>query len=209
MTSQVLLTGFEPFGGRDINPSQIIANKLNAEKINHTVIIGRTIKLEFNKIREQICSLVDEIDPDYILLSGQANGNSISLEKIALNYVDSRGHPYNCGTIVKGQMIDENAPAAYFSNLNLQEFKERLQNEGIPARISYFAGTFGCNQLYFETAHYLHFLGKISRIPFVFVHLPLLPSQALSGEKPTMSLDLIIRGIRVIISEMTRSPQTF
>jgi pyroglutamyl-peptidase len=45
-----LVTGFEPYGGRGINPSADVAARLNGERVAGVAIIGRTLPVSFNRL---------------------------------------------------------------------------------------------------------------------------------------------------------------
>ncbi len=194
---KILLTGFEKFGKYSVNPTELLANDLNNVKLINTEVVGRVIKLNYMEIREQIRELIDEHNPDVLLMSGQAGRSVISLEKVAINWVDSGNTPYNCGSIVNAQELNSGGDKAFFSSLPLHPLKEYLHKKGIPAEISYSAGSYGCNQIFYEAMSYLNHLG--SKIPAGFVHVPLLPVQSLNGKSPTMDYSLIKKGFDEII----------
>ncbi len=52
------------------------------------------------------------------------------------------------GDLPRGELIEKNSDAAYFSNReNIENLVESLKKSGIPATISNNAGNSGCNQL--------------------------------------------------------------
>ena len=63
-----------------------------------------------------------------------------------------------------------------------------MQAKGIPASLSYSAGTFVCNHLFYGVQHYL--LG--SGVRHGFIHIPLLPEQATDGSQPSMALENLL-----------------
>ena len=50
----VLITGFEPFNGYEINPSQLIAETLNGQNIEDAEIIGIVLPVNFTIIPIEI-----------------------------------------------------------------------------------------------------------------------------------------------------------
>jgi pyroglutamyl-peptidase len=104
---KLLLTGFEKFFDFDVNPTELLAKYFNGKKIANVEIIGKVIPLRFNEIEGTIIKLIEDHNPDIIIMMGQANRSMISLEKIAINYVDSNSQPYNCGTVVFPQKIKD------------------------------------------------------------------------------------------------------
>jgi pyroglutamyl-peptidase len=90
-------------------------------------------------------------------------------------------------------------PAAYLSTLPLREILSELTAEGIPAYISYTAGTFLCNYTLYTTLHAL--AGRGTAVPAGFVHLPFLPSMVAAHglEEPSMDLGVMARAVDVVL----------
>lgn len=192
---KILLTGFEPFLDYGINPTEKLVQKLNGWTTEKFSVIGRVIPLRFKEIGLIIRQLLDEIEPDIVILSGQAARAGLSLERIAINWADSRGNPYNCGTVVAGQKLQEAGADGYFSTLPINELLEHLRDVNIPTHISNSAGTYGCNQIFYETMFAL----RNTKIPAGFVHVPLLPSQHTEARLPTLDFATLEQGFREII----------
>ena len=62
---------------------------------------------------------------------------------------------------------------------------------GIPAAVSYSAGTFVCNDTLFLLLH--HF--RASPVRVGFVHVPFLPEQLKDGAHPSMPLDDMVSAL--------------
>ena len=109
----------------------------------------------------------------------------------------------NKGYAPDDDVIIPEAPAAYFSNINLQPLAEALNRESIPVYISYHAGTYGCNWILFNILHRIA-LGELDA-KATFVHVPPLPSQAIEKKNmslATMPLDTLIHAIEIIIQNL-------
>ncbi|MEJ0072126.1 MAG: hypothetical protein WDO24_29260 [Pseudomonadota bacterium] len=78
-----------------------------------------------------------------------------------------------------------------------------MRAAGLPARLSFHAGTHCCNLWLY------HALGTLERrgrpIPCGFVHLPCLPEQALDGTSAAMPLDHMVQAVR-LIAEVALAP---
>ena len=114
---------------------------------------------------------------------------------MAINVDDAR-IPDNAG----GQPIDDpvvaRGPAAYFSTLPIKAIVAALQDAGLPATVSQTAGTFVCNHLFYGLMH------SLRRRPGVrggFMHVPLLPAQAVAGGSPGLALADQVRGVRLAL----------
>ncbi len=198
---KILITGFEPFGGHNINPSAVIAEDLDGKVIQNIEIIGRTIPLNYSEIMSTNWRFIKEINPDIIFNLGQAPRPAISLEYAAINVANVSSGAYNCGAKPRNERIVEDGPAAYFSNLPTQEMVKYLNENGIPSYTSYSAGTFGCNQIFYSTMHYLDIHSKIDSTLAGFIHVPLLPEQTIkTPQSPSMSLPDMKRSIELFIS---------
>jgi len=86
-----LVTGFTPFGGETINPSQRIAQELHGRVIAGHRIIGATLPTEFAASLPALDALIERHRPALVLALGQAGGRAeISLERVAVNLIDAR-----------------------------------------------------------------------------------------------------------------------
>lgn len=78
----ILITGFEPFGGEKINPSYE-ALKLLPETIATAKIHILCLPVVFGKNGALLEQSIDELDPDIIICVGQAGGRSgLTFEKL-------------------------------------------------------------------------------------------------------------------------------
>jgi pyroglutamyl-peptidase len=199
MVTNILITGFEPFGGFKINPSIEAARKLPSA-ISSFNIIAEEIPLRYDIIKETIEALIEKHKPTFLIMMGQAPRAGITLEKVAINYAHVQKTAYNCGAKPQHETLEKGGPVAYFSTLPIVELKKALIKEKIPASISLSAGDFGCNQLFYHGMHYLD-QNKIDCLAG-FVHIPLIPEQALTKPQPSMSLDTITRAIKAIVNSL-------
>jgi pyroglutamyl-peptidase len=79
---------------------------------------------------------------------------------------------------------------------------EALRAEGIPAASSRDAGGFLCNHVFYVLMRTLEQERRAARGGFV--HVPLLPEQALATDEPTMPLETLVRAGAVIVATATR-----
>jgi pyroglutamyl-peptidase len=208
-----VLTGFEPFGGFQVNPSWEAAKTFNNKEIASYRVKAFQIPLAYKKIKPAIAAIIDAEKPSIVIGTGQSYRALISLEKVAINHADLTDSAllYNCGTRPKDQTLEPKGPAAYFTTLPIRELLHQLRQHNIPADISYTAGTFGCNQAFFHTMHKIHKdkLGTVAG----FVHVPSLPSQAAELQKrgkagrPSMNLDTMTKALEIAIRTTVRNTQ--
>ena len=189
---KVLVTGFTPFGGEQINPSWEAVKRL-PERIGEMTITKREIPTEFDAACAALRAAMDELRPDAVLSVGQYGGaNGIRVERVAVNLRDARIAD-NAGAKPVDEPVVPGAPDAYFATLPTRRIVEKLREQDIPAQLSYSAGTFVCNNLLYcalrESAQ------KFPATRCGFVHVPYLPEQAKDGSAPSMSLALMVRAL--------------
>ena len=191
---KILVTGFEPFGGEKTNPSWEVASTLPATIAGHAVVCER-IPVSFGRGPAAVLAAIRREDPSIVLCLGQAGGRAkVTPEFVGINYADAR-IPDNDGGQPRGARLLEDAPDAYFSTLPVHAMARAMVDAGVPAAVSYTAGTYVCNAVLFSA---LHALAK-SR-PTVrtgFVHVPYSPEQAcrLPEATPSMPVALMRKAI--------------
>ncbi|HKT29078.1 pyroglutamyl-peptidase I [Dyella sp.] len=144
---RILLTGFTPFGGEDINPSWEAVRVLDGKHIGGHRVVSRLLPTAFAESQRQLTAVVDEIAPSILLGIGQAGGRSrLSIERVAINVQDAR-LPDNSGAQPVDEAVVPDGPAAYFSTLPIKAMLKALLAERLPAEVSNTAGTFVCNHV--------------------------------------------------------------
>ncbi|MEO5560607.1 MAG: pyroglutamyl-peptidase I [Dokdonella sp.] len=194
----ILLTGFEPFGGESVNPSQEIVRALDGEVIGTHRVVGAVLPVAFSATHSTLESLLTQHHPALVVALGQAGGRSeISLERVAINLIDARIAD-NDGVQPIDEAVIDGAPDAYFSTLPIKAMAAHLRGLGIPARTSLSAGSFVCNQVFFVLAHLI--ATRHTDMRGGFVHVPWLPEQAARyAGQSSMALDTMIAGVRAAI----------
>ena len=195
---KVLITGFEPFGGENVNPSWE-AVKILPDVVGNAEIVKYQLPVSFKKVRELLPEILSKEKPEVIILTGQAGGRvNITVERVAINVMDSMKED-NDGYKPEDEPIFENAPAAYFSTLPIKRIVKALRENKIPAMVSNTAGTYVCNTAMFTALHYVA-INKLSA-KAGFIHVPYIPEQVLEKNAPSMSLEMIKRAIEIAIRE--------
>ena len=189
---KVLVTGFTPFGGEQINPSWEAVKRL-PERVGEAVLLKREIPTEFDAACAALRAAMDELRPDAVLAVGQYGGaNGVRVERVAVNLRDARIAD-NAGAKPVDEPVVPGAPDAYFATLPTRRIVEKLREQDIPAQLSYSAGTFVCNNLLYCALH--ESAKKLPATRCGFVHVPYLPEQAKDGSAPSMSLALMVRAL--------------
>lgn len=193
---KVLLTGFEPFGNASFNPSGAVVKEIEKISLAGIQIVTEILPVEFQRSAALLLKKIKEVNPDIVISLGQAEGRDfIGLEQVAINLADAR-IPDNAGVTLENTPIDEKAPDAFFTTLPIREIVKAIQGFQIAAKVSFSAGAFICNEIFFATQRELLESNTISG----FIHLPLAPVQAAEFPGlPTMPLEDQVRAIVVAI----------
>lgn len=193
---QVLLTGFEPFGGEARNSSEEVARDLHGSTLARHHVTSALLPCVFGAALQEIKRQIKLVAPTVVICLGQAgNRAAITPERVAVNLDDAR-IPDNAGHQPLDRPVVKSAPAAYFSTLPVKAIVHALRAAGIPVALSSTAGTFVCNHVFYGLRHHLalHAPG----VRGGFIHLPRLSASATPGE-PSMSFETMTRGIRLAI----------
>jgi pyroglutamyl-peptidase len=197
MKDCILLTGFEPFGGESVNPSQAVAHALDGSNVASRGVVAASLPCEFGRCLAVLAEAIERCRPGLVLALGQAAGRAdLSLERIAIN-VDDASLPDNAGACPIDTPVVAGGPAACFSTLPIKAMVAALRAAGMPASVSQSAGTYVCNHLFYGLQHRLAGSGVRSG----FMHLPLLPEQAARRPgQPSLPLATMIDGVRLALA---------
>jgi pyroglutamyl-peptidase len=198
--NRLLLTGFKPFGGSAVNPSEKAAQALDGEVIGGWEITSRILPVSRREGPAALLAALVDLKPGAVVCLGEATRRpAISIERVAINWLDFC-IPDNCGETITDEPVIIGAPAAYFTTLPVRSMLQAMLSAGIPAELSLTAGAFLCNQLFFFLLHHLATSGE--SLPAGFIHLPVLPEQAANNPAlaASMNLDTILQGLRAGIA---------
>lgn len=191
----ILLTGFEPFGGEHTNPSWQAVQKLDGYQLDDEVrIVSRQLCCVFDKSQQQLKAAIAELNPVLVLAVGQAGGRTdLCFEKVAINFIDARIAD-NAGQQPIDQSVVSDGPAAYFTTLPVKAMVNRLRQMGIPASVSYTAGTFVCNTIFYALMHQLKNTPKVRA---GFLHIPYAPEQAIGKAVASMPVEMVVQALKL------------
>lgn len=163
----LLVTGFEPFGNEDRNPS-LEAVKALPDRIGVWSLRKLFLPVEFGRAAVLAFKAAGECHADAVLCIGLAAGRTaVTPEYIGVNVRDA-SIPDNAGCRPQGEPVDPNGPAAYFSTLPVREMTAAIAAAGVPAKLSYTAGTYVCNDLLYSLLR--SFSGTETHV--AFIHVP-------------------------------------
>ena len=210
---EILLTGFQPYGGRQLNPSAEVVRALDGTGIDGCTVRGMLLPVSFAAANQPLTDAIMEHRPVLVVSMGLWPGEPvIRLERVAVNRA-SFEMPDNDGQRLLDDQVEPDGPVARAVTLPVGKIIASLRGKGIPARASDTAGTFLCNTALYRA------LGSCERLQTDarcgFVHLPYLPKQVaellddLSAEGrlelhqradlASMSLGMMLEAVRTIL----------
>lgn len=195
--SSVLITAFEPYDRWDDNSSWLAIVELTKSLPSEPRVTTRRYPVDFAAVRER---LTEDLAAgyDYALHLGQAPGLArVHLEAIGLNIGGTSQQ-----LAEEFQPLAPDGPVAYKSDLPLAAWAAKLRAAGIPAQVSYHAGTFLCNATLYLTHHLSRERGWKTQA--AFIHLPLATEQAVRERQDIASLPSAVaaQALRMILEEL-------
>lgn len=184
---KVLVTGFDPFGGDKVNPAYEAVKKMPSE-IAGAEIIKLEVPTVFGKSGQVVKEAIQEHQPEIVICVGQAGGRSaISFERVAINLAEARIAD-NEGNQPFDTPLEADGPAAYFTSLPIKAMTKNVHEHGLPAYISYTAGTFVCNDIMYRLLHLIE--TEFPTIRGGFIHVPFSPDQVIDRPVGTSAMSL-------------------
>ena len=198
----ILVTGFDPFGGEQVNPASRCALKLDGRVIAGVKVAAIEVPTVFGKAPRVVEQAIRQLKPVAVIEVGQAGGAAgIRVERVAVNLEDAR-QPDNEGNCPVDRAVVPGGPVAYWATLPTRRIVEAIRKAGIPAFLSYSAGTFVCNHLFYATCHFIATSGMppCPHVMVGFIHVPYLPEQVVDKPNvPSMSESEILRALQIAI----------
>lgn len=189
---KVLVTGFEPFGGSEVNSSWETAVRVGQLAPKGVCMETLLLPVSFMRAGKKIREALKEKRTDVLVMLGQrGKGESIDIERIAINMMNA-SNPDNDGYHPQEQTIVDGGEAAYFSNLPVKTLRDALLHRGIPARVSNSAGLYVCNSTYYNALNEIYDQGLSTKA--LFLHLPII-SEDFPIEMLTDAIQAIIETI--------------
>lgn len=198
---RVLITGFEPFADHKRNPSQALAEGLNGYMEERYRVESVVLPVSFDGARDLLLRTLANHYDLVISLGLAANRNQLSIEKIALNLIDAPIAD-NVGNQPQDEKLVAEAPLALMSNLPLRDICANWQEHGLGGKVSYTAGTYVCNAVFYTLGHSQR--ASSNSWLWGFIHLPLEENLELDRQR-----EAIIQAIELslgVASSVDRSP---
>lgn len=210
----ILVTGFEPFGDFDTNPTAELVTNLDGK--TGQLAPGMTVRttvlpVSFDRARTDLIACVDRYRPDAVVSCGlHARSSAIAVERIGINVMDrgdAAGLADNDGAEPCDEPIVPDGPDGLFATLPVRAIVDALRAGGIPAMLSNTAGTFVCNAVLYDLLHHLRSEG--SPVLAGFLHFPQSDRMAVQDPRwPSMSVLTMRRALELTLGTVARSLST-
>jgi pyroglutamyl-peptidase len=208
MSAPLLVTGFEPFMELGSNPSAQLAERLDGATIGGHPVVARTLPVELAGLRERLAAVLEEVEPAAVIATGLHPGaHEVRLERIAVNLADFDIDD-NTGARATDEPLEDDGPVARESRLPVRAIQAALLEQGIPARLSYTAGTYLCNAT-------MYLLLGLTDVPAGFIHVPYTSAQVAEliqagpdaadkrPELPSLPLDTLVQSVAVALETVS------
>jgi len=191
----ILLTGFEPFGGDAANPSGEAVRLVGERWRGSDTLVTAILPVTFRGAAQRLRGLIAEHQPDIVIATGLAGGRAaIGIERVAVNLVDAR-IPDNDGEQPVDLPSVAGASSAHFATLPVKAIAQRIAAAGVPAEVSYSAGTFVCNHVFFTALE-----AAASTTRAGFIHVPWSSEHAPASDASTLPLADIARALEIAVT---------
>lgn len=186
---KILLTGFKAFGKNKINPSLKLIEELKKRRKENINILE--LEVVYGLDGEKVVEKIRDDAPSLVLSFGLAGGRQkVCLELKAINSRDSVMKD-NQGQRFTNEKISD-GPLVYQTNLNVEHIKEKMNSENF--MISESAGTYVCNDVYYQELDYIY--QNNLNVACGFVHIPY--TEAFEGN-PHLEFELVLEIVSNLI----------
>ncbi|MFB5661309.1 pyroglutamyl-peptidase I [Alteribacillus sp. HJP-4] len=206
MPITILCSGFEPFGGMAVNPTEQLVKDIEREYTNEDVNIQSFgLPVDYETCADQLIEAVIKNKPDAVFACGLAYGRSaVTVERIGINVQDTIGEGQkgdNRGRKPVDDPIVDGGPDGLFATLPIRSIVERLRQDDIPARISNTAGTYICNTTLYRLMYEIKRESLATKAGFI--HFPATPEMtaADTADTPSMSYFMQKQALKAAIDE--------
>jgi pyroglutamyl-peptidase len=192
---RLLLTTFGPYEAWKTNASQMAVERLELADFDAEIAV-RQYPVDFDGAKAQV--LADhQPSPQLMVHVGQSKrACKVELELLAVNFGrESDGAPHFA--------LEPGGPAGLCCRVNYDRVVSQLAAEEIPVEISFHAGVFICNAVFYWS----QFAAATARNPatIALVHLPLDPTQREKNDPGgSLPIEQSTRALEVVLQDLIR-----
>ena len=164
----LLLTGFEPFGGAELNPSYEALKGLDGTRIDSWTVRTARLEVVWGRPLQQLREQVELHEPHSVLSFGQGSRGSFKVEAVANN--ERKKLPDNLRKLPFDPLIVPGGPPQYSYEKRAGYIAQELSGRGFTIRVSRNAGGYLCEECLYSARH-LMARGEIEG-EAMFFHVP-------------------------------------
>ncbi len=200
---KVVVAGYGSWAMTASNPAALTLERLRQQTWPDCELVAVEVPVQTNALFPLVEEMLTTHRPDLWLgLGVYPQTMTIRMEAIGVNCRDFVVAD-NDGVKLEGVPILEDGPAAYFSTLPSRSIVAEMRKAGIPAELSYSAGTHMCNQMLYTSLHLIEREGLSTRCGFL--HVPCTPEfvaerQEVDGVQPSLPLSIMAEAATLAVS---------
>ena len=185
---KILLTGFEPFDDMTVNASWEAVKRVSCSFSDDISIEKLLLPVEYSKAADCCIEAIERFSPDAVIAVGlAAKRKALTLEYLAMNVMDSK-MPDNAGKTMCNESIIDEGESVLYTNMPYVAAVSAILSLGLPAEVSFDAGTFVCNALFYRLLHYIQYSER--KIYGGFLHVP--PETVIESEKVAKAIETVL-----------------
>lgn len=191
----VLLTGFDPFGGRDVNESWEAVKVLEGETIRGRRVEVARLPVVYDEMAAPLAAAIARARPEVVISFGVGT-EVVRVETLARNAYHEQRPLDNAGKPPPRARVDVGGPTTVPTALPADAILAALARANVPARASDDAGGYLCNECFYRLMRTTGpaVAGLRAR---GFVHVP--PAGAPNPAGGAFDLPTIRRAVRAVV----------
>lgn len=206
MPDTLLVTGFEPFGGMEANPTQEIVSSLERDVLPGVEVRTLLLPVTYDECLRRAIAEIDRLQPAAVISCGlYAGRTAVTPERVALNVKDTMAEdpiPDNAGNSPVDESISD-GPDGLFASLPVRAIADEISAAGIPSFVSNTAGTYICNNTMYGVLDHLRRTGQPTLAGFI--HFPASTAMAVRNPTlPSLPIDMMRRALLIALEEVSR-----
>ena len=201
----IVVTGYGPWAKTAVNPAAQVIEAISETRWDGYRLVPLVVPVQTEGLFRLVETALQAHRPAIWIGFGVAPDATAIRAEIAGINCRAFDVPDNDGVTLEGAPIVEPGEAAYLSTFPARDIVKHLKAAGIPAEVSYSAGTHLCNQMLYTFAasdQARHDLATLLRLSFMcHIHRSSWPACSKVRKKlpPSMSLSLMIAAAKIAV----------
>lgn len=160
---RIVVSGFEPFGGRKENRSQTLVKRLVVA--SPVTIEPVVLPVNFAELPKALAEITKKPVDRWLMLGESSKAQGLRIERRAVNSIEAT-QPDNAGQKPTGLQVIPGGPYELVSDMALADHAKLARSLGLDARVSRDAGRFICNAAMYAA------IQAVGGDRLVFIHVP-------------------------------------